>query len=149
MSVKFIFVCMMVFVLVGCGTSPYQQTVDDYMRVYPKNSLGMSKEDVVKILSPSQQKLSNTDIKQPDMYKKNGVNVEILYFRSGWNSDGLTTDDEFTPYIFNDGKLVAVGWHTLGGTKSQGQARSNNTNTTIIYPRVYVVKTFWTISGLI
>ena len=112
MSVKFIFVCMMVFVIVGCGTSPYQQTVDDYMSVYPKISLGMSKEDVVKILSPSQQKLSNTDIKQPDMYKKNGVNVEILYFRSGWN---------------------------LGGAKSQGQARSNNTNTTIIYPRGFMM----------
>ena len=143
MSVKFIFVCMMVFVLVGCASSPYQQTIDDYMNVYLKISLGMSKRDVVKILSPSQQKLSNTDIKQPDLYKKKGVIVEILYFRSGWNSDGLTTDDEFTPYIFNDGKLVAVGWQTLGGPKSQGQARSNNTNTTIIYPRGFMRGFMW------
>ena len=138
MNVIVIFVYIVAFVLVGCASSPYQKTVDDYMSVYPKISLGMAKENVVKILSPSQQQLSNTDIKQPDIYKKEGVNIEILYFRSGWNADGLTTDDEFTPYIFNDGKLVAVGWQTLGGPKSQGQAKSNNTNTTIIYSRPFM-----------
>jgi hypothetical protein len=63
------------------------------------------------------------------MYKKEGILVDILYFRSGWNSDGLTTDDEFTPYIFNDGKLVAVGWQFIGGKKSQGQS----SDTIIIY----------------
>jgi hypothetical protein len=52
-------------------------------------------------------------IKQPDRYVKDGVNVEIIYFRSGWQSDGLTTDDEFTPYLFNDGKLVAISTATL------------------------------------
>jgi hypothetical protein len=52
---------------------------------------------------------------------------------------GFVTDDEFTPYIFNDGKLVAVGWQTLGGIKSQGQARSNNTNTTIVNPAPVII----------
>ncbi len=44
---------------------------------------------------------------------------------------GFVTDDEFTPYIFNDGKLVAVGWQTLGGIKSQGQAK--DVTTVIVY----------------
>ena len=52
-------------------------------------------------------------------------------------ADGLTTDDEFTPYIFNNGKLVGIGWQVLGGPKSQGQATSDiyiqNRNTTIVY----------------
>ena len=123
------------FMLSAC--SPYQLTVDDYVAVAPQISLGMAKQEVISILQPSQRRLSNTEIKQPDMYTKDGVSVEILYFRSGWQSDGLTTDDEFTPYLFNDGKLVAVGWAVLGGAKSQGQARSstsvNVTNQTIVY----------------
>jgi hypothetical protein len=109
--------------LSGCVSSPYQATVDDYVVAYQNISLGMLKHEVVSILTPSQKRISSSELKQPDMYKKGETNVDILYFRSGWNSDGLTTDDEFTPYVFNDGKLVAVGWQSLGGAKSQGQAR--------------------------
>jgi len=121
-----IFLALLIF-LSGCAGSPYQLTVDDYMAAYPKISLGMTKQEVARILTPSQIRLSSSEIKQPDMYKKEGVMVDILYFRSGWNSDGLTTDDEFTPYVFNDGKLVAVGWQFIGGAKSQGQSRDSTT----------------------
>ncbi|MDZ7667300.1 MAG: DUF3192 domain-containing protein [Desulfotignum sp.] len=130
---------MVVVTLAGCVaiTSPYQLTLDDYMIAAPKVSLGMSKSQVVEILQPTQARLKNTDIKQPDMYKKDGTLVEILYFRSGWQPDGLTTDDEFTPYLFNDGELVAVGWAILGGPKTQGQAapETNVHTTTIVHPR--------------
>ena len=133
---------MLVFALVGCVTpiSPYQLTVDDYMVVAPKVSLGMSKAEVVELLQPSQSRLKNTEIKQPDMYKKDGTLVEILYFRSGWQSDGLTTDDEFTPYLFNDGELVAVGWAILGGAKSQGQTtpETNVHTTTVVNPTTII-----------
>jgi len=54
------------------------------------------------------------------------VLVEILYYRSGWQRDGIVTDDEFTPYIFNDGVLVAIGWTTLGGPKTQALALPEN-----------------------
>ncbi len=47
------------------------------------------------------------------------VLVEIYYMRTGWVSDGITTDDEFTPFIFNNGQLVGIGWASLGGPKSQ------------------------------
>ena len=130
------------FAITGCATviSPYQLTVDDYMLAAPKVSLDMTKSQVVEILQPSQQRLKNTEIKQPDMYKKNDVLVEILYFRSGWQSDGLTTDDEFTPYLFNDGKLVAVGWAVLGGAKSQGQTtpQTNVQTTTVVNPTTII-----------
>ena len=106
----------------GCGPSRYQLTIDDYMAEAPKVRLGMSIEEVKRILEPSQQRLKNTEIKHSEMYEKEGVFVEILYFRSGWQFDGITTDDEFTPYLFNDGKLVAVGWAILGGPKSHAQA---------------------------
>jgi len=45
--------------------------------------------------------------------------------RSARQPDGLTTDDEFTPYIFNDERLVRIGWQVLGGPKALGQATSD------------------------
>jgi len=122
-----------IILITGC-VSPYKATVDDYLSAYINIELGMSVEEVKAILDPSQTRLSNTEIKLSDKYEKEGVIVEIHYFRSGWQSDGITTDDEFTPYIFNDGILVAIGWQVLGGAKSQGQVvpRTNNSNTTSV-----------------
>jgi hypothetical protein len=113
------------FMLTGCAPSRIQLTIDEYVTAAPKVSLGMSKQEVIDILKPSQQRLKNTEIKLSDIYDKEGVLVEILYFRSGYQHDGLTTDDEFTPYLFNDNKLVGVGWTVLGGPKTQGQATSD------------------------
>lgn len=130
------FILILTLILAGCA-SPFQQTVNEYVSAAQNIDLGMDKQEVISILSPSQKRLRNTEKKHPDHYIKDGVNVEIIYFRSGWQSDGLTTDDEFTPYLFNNGKLVAIGWATLGGAKSQGQATPttniNVSNKTIIY----------------
>ena len=134
---KHYFACLLLaLVITGCAPSRHQLTVDGYMAAAPKVRLDMTKEEVIEILQPSQHRLKNTEIKHSDMYKKEGVLVEILYFRSGWQSDGITTDDEFTPYLFNDGKLVAVGWAILGGPKSQGQATPETSvyTTTIVRP---------------
>ncbi len=125
-----------VLLLAGCAglVSPYQQTVDDYMAAYPQVELGMNKVQIAEILTASQSRLSSSEIKQPDRYMKDGVAIDIIYYRSGWQSDGITTDDEFTPYLFNDNKLVAIGWHAIGGAKSQGQATDtiNNTSSSTI-----------------
>jgi len=123
-------------VLGGCvPVSVYQQTVDAYVAAYPQIDLGMTKVQVADVLRSSQAGLSNSDIKQPDRYIKDGVAVDIIYYRSGWQSDGIISDDEFTPYLFNDNKLVAIGWHSIGGAKSQGQARNttyNSSSSTVI-----------------
>ena len=68
--------------------------------------------------------------------------IEILYFRSGWQSDGITTDDEFTPYVFNDDVLVAIGWATLDGPKTQGQSRprQNIYRTTVFRPEAVLLQ---------
>jgi hypothetical protein len=142
MNFRDILLVTLSLIISGCAavTSPYQLTVDDYMLAAPRVSLDMTKSQVVEILQSSQQRLKNTEIKQPDMYKKEGVLVEILYFRSGWQSDGLTTDDEFTPYLFNNGKLVAVGWAVLGGAKSQGQTTPTTSvhTTTVVNPTTII-----------
>ncbi len=136
MSLAKVGLFFLVLSFIGCMPLPYQSTVDDYMRAAPKVSLRMSKSEVIEILQPSQRRLSNTEIKQPDIYKEDSVVVEILYFRSGWQDDGLTTDDEFTPYLFHDNKLVAIGWMILGGPKTQGQVvpQTNIYKTKIVKP---------------
>jgi Protein of unknown function (DUF3192) len=121
--------------LVGCASmdSQIQLAVDDYVAAAPKVRLGMTKAQVVELLQPSQSRLRNTDMRQPDMFTKEGALVEILYFRSGWqDNENFTTDDEFTPYLFKDGKLAAVGWAPLGGPKSQAQARSKASENAVI-----------------
>jgi hypothetical protein len=77
-------------------------------------NLGDSKQNVLRILQPTQEILTPDLSKVPDRYTKQGVLVDIRYMRSGWYPDGLKTDDEFTPYVFNDNKLVGVGWRVLG-----------------------------------
>ena len=100
----------------GC-VSKYQLTVDEYAAAAHRINLGDSKEQVLTILEPTQGRLDNSDRKYPEKYYRYGAFVEIYYFRSGWQDDYLNTDDEYTPYMFKDGKLVAIGWEALGGPR--------------------------------
>jgi hypothetical protein len=127
--IKVITVAIVSTLLTACvGAYSISPVVKDYKRVANQVSLGQSKSQVLSILSPSQKNLSAEYSKSPDQYMQDSSLIEIYYMRSGWTSDGLTTDDEFTPYVFKDGILVAIGWASLGGPKSTGQVvpRSNN-----------------------
>jgi hypothetical protein len=85
--------------------------------------LGDRKADVLAVPEPTQADLRDDERRAPDRYMDGSGTVEIYYFRSSRQPDDLTTDDEFTPYVFRDGRLVAIGWQVLGGPKTQGQAR--------------------------
>jgi hypothetical protein len=50
--------------------------------------------------------------------------------RTGWVSDGLTTDDEFTPYVFTDEVLTSIGWVALGGPKTTASPSSSPSRST-------------------
>lgn len=137
---KAVLVISALTLLSGCGAGYYiDQATSKYDAVEHQVNLGDPKEKVLAILEPTQESVPRNSRKKPDRYIKDGVNVEIFYMRTGRQADGITTDDEFTPYIFNDGKLVGIGWNLIGGPKSQGQATSDtyinttNQNTTIVY----------------
>ncbi|MDD5451748.1 MAG: hypothetical protein PHT49_07650 [Desulfovibrionales bacterium] len=123
--------------LTGCISMQIDSAISKYETVADQVELGDSKEKVLAILQPTQEGLPKSCRKNPEKYIKEGVKVEIYYMRSVRQPDGLTTDDEFVPYLFNDGKLVGIGWQMLGGPKTQGQARSDtyisNQNTAIVY----------------
>jgi len=103
--------------LAGCGLDQQfriDSVITDYYRLASQIHLGDSKEKVQEILGPLQNRLDSTQRKPSQAFQQDGKLVEIFYFRTQRIPDGLTTDDEFTPYIFIDGKLQGVGWTALG-----------------------------------
>ena len=115
-------ISLCIVALVGCASVQIGTAMKRYDDAVAQVNLGDSKQTVLSIMEPSQKSLTRKQRKAPERYLKDGVKVEIHYFRSGWQPDNLTTDDEFTPFVFNDDKLVAIGWQALGGPKSVGQA---------------------------
>jgi len=105
--------------MAGCDT--VASSIRQYHQTAGQIKLGDSKDKVLRILMPTQEELPYDEMKFSDTYMKDGDLMEIHYFRSGNQPDNLTTDDEFTPYIFKNGKLIAIGWKTLGGPKSFGK----------------------------
>jgi len=119
------------------GCEGVHSSIKQYYAVAGQIQLGDSKERVFEILMPTQKKLPFDEMMFPDSYMEGNDLMEIHYFRSGRQPDNLTTDDEFTPYIFKNEVLIAIGWKTLGGPKSHGKVvpPANITNiehTTII-----------------
>lgn len=117
---SFLFV-LLVFSLSGCVRLAIDKSIAAYDSVASQIQLGDKKDKVLSILLPSQEGLPKNAMKRPEQYIKDGVKVEIYFMRSARVPDGLTTDDEFTPYIFNNDILVGIGWTVLGGPKTQGQ----------------------------
>lgn len=137
---KLILLTLLVLVA-GCAEVKISIAIDRYQKVAPQISLGDAKEDVLAILMPAGRGLSPRLKKMPDTYMNDGSLIEILYFRSGLQSDGLTTDDEFTPYIFVDGQLVAIGWGVLGGPRTRGRVVRRQNITTRRQNRHYNAQT--------
>lgn len=109
-------------ILAACATmNSIDRAITGFEVAATKVQLGDAKDKVLAILEPTQSALAASQRKRYEEYDKDKVRVEVYYFRSSQQPDGITTDDEFTPYIFHDGKLVAIGWTTLGGPKTQAQ----------------------------
>ena len=76
------------------------------------------------ILIPTQLNLPSQFSKPPEKYIEDDKIKEIFFFRSRSFADGIVTDDEFMPYIFEDNILVAIGWTAIGGPKTQAQPKN-------------------------
>ena len=120
--------------LMGCVTHHLKNAIEQYDAVENQIKIGDPKKEVLAILLPTQQSVPRKFQKKPDKYLKDGVNVEIYYMLTLIQRDGLTTDDEFTPYLFNNDVLVGIGWDVLGGPKTHGQTR-NVTNIKTVIPK--------------
>ncbi len=123
-NMKTTVMCGVVLMVSGffCGCSNRVGTAISYYHATRSQiQLGMDKDNVLMILEPTQEGLSLRQTRGPEQYTQDGVHVEIHFFRSHANYDKILTDDEFTPYVFHDGKLQAIGWTAIGGPKTQAQ----------------------------
>ena len=117
---KTLLILLINLILVGCGVS------SDYVRTQNKNnlnkiSLNMSKSKVLDIMGTENFKQSDgTNITNPfrsETFNENNKTYEVLFYYTDFKkSDGVITDDELTPIVFFDGKVVGYGWLYLKDT---------------------------------
>jgi len=91
-----------------------------------KLSFDMSKQDVARIMGTQ-------TVRDPSGYVSNpykvetakapeGGNLEILfYYTETKKHDDVITDDELTPLVFKDNKLVGWGWSYMNGNTQKVQ----------------------------
>lgn len=114
------------FTLAACASNTIYESIDAYDKVRGQIKLGQSKEEVLSVLEPAQRNLHPAYAKTAESYIEDEKTREIYFFRSRSFNDGIVTDDEFTPYVFDDGVLVAIGWTAIGGPKTQAQTRDTD-----------------------
>ena len=112
--------------LSACVTNGIQSAISSYEQVRDQVVLGQSKQEVLAVLQPTQSGVAPRFQKAPEQYRKDGKHVEVYFVRSQSFNDGIVTDDEFTPYVFEDGVLTAIGWTAIGGPKTQAQTRDDD-----------------------
>lgn len=119
----FVVFCLLLLTT-GCAGIKIDNATRQYHAVKSQVHIGQSKNYVLGILGPSQENLGSLG-RTPDVFQNDGSTFEIHYMRSDRIPDGRNTDDEFTPYIFKDDKLAAIGWAALGGAQTHGSATAN------------------------
>ncbi len=82
--------------------------------------LGDGFESVRKKIEIKNRRWSREEIRSNESFIDGGDTVDILFLRDRRIRDGAITDDEFTPYVFRNKKLTAIGWTAIGGPKTTG-----------------------------
>lgn len=108
---------LLIVVLSGCALQLAKSAMD-HETVRNQVQLGDSQERVLALLEPIERDIPPMYKRAPDEFLIGKDRVLVYYARSALHQDGLVTDDEFTPYVFRNGVLVAKGWAALGGPRS-------------------------------
>lgn len=116
---KIFYFSLIVLFMSGCTTTAdvIDEAVREYHTVQDEIKIGDSRGDVLSLIESSQSLLKPASQKPSVRFTKDGNMYDIYYARTGRVSDGQTTDDEFTPYIFENDVLIEIGWDYLGGEK--------------------------------
>ena len=107
------------FLLAGCQTSVNEFTLAPAKYATVKNavSLGMSKVQFDRIMQPVVDVTVDRAKRPDETYTENNSIMNIVFIRSGFVEGYGFTDDEYTPYVFRNDRLVAWGWRAIGGVK--------------------------------
>jgi hypothetical protein len=111
-GILFVF-CMLI---TGCATTPFGIIGREMTRgKINKLEMGMSRQEVTKLLG----KPYRTETLQG----ADKVLLVYLYWTDIKSADGAITDDELTPLVFDNNKLIGWGWSFLEDNKNKYEIR--------------------------
>ena len=102
---KIIFIISLFF-LTGCAEDMMYYNLNEYKKIAPNISLGDDQDKVLGLLLPIQEDLPQSWKRPPEQFMIKNDAYYIHFHRTGWVSDDRLTDDESTPYVFKNKKLV-------------------------------------------
>jgi len=119
-----ILLLIFIFVINGCATSPKQKPKEPSMEekfvaLTVKNlenlSIGMSKSEALEVmragLSDFPEWLYTFNPFRSETLKIKGKTLEVLYYYVDMRGrEGVASDDELIPIVFEKGKLSCWGW---------------------------------------
>jgi hypothetical protein len=110
---------VLTLLLGGCVSMAAEESIAEYHRVAPTIRVGDSQESVEAKLKPIQDNTPELYQRPPTRFTlSNDLKVEIVYVLASRVADHRQTDDEYVPYTFADGMLIAIGWDQIGGPQT-------------------------------
>ena len=109
---KLIYLFVMAILVSGCAT--YSGFIARNRENLMKLSIGMNKQEVLNIMGTNSERVDFGTFKVTNPYRSEIMQgkdktFEILYYYTDCKAlDGAITDDELTPLVFDNGKLI--GW---------------------------------------
>jgi hypothetical protein len=125
MIMKKILLAMLCLELVGCATT-MQQAISPNRENLLKLSIGMSKEETIRVMgtqpfsaggsdflrgsrsSKGQEVTINNPYRSEILQGKDKIFEVLYYVTDDKTGSGVITDDDLTPLVFDNGKLI--GW---------------------------------------
>ena len=125
-------ITLMIVFLFGCATT-YETARANNRTKLNQLSIGMEKATVLNIMGTKTisvevaafvwDKITNP-YRTESFMSPDGKQVDILYYYTDQKaSDGAITDDELTPLVFHNGKLIGWGWRVLEDVKAKYEIR--------------------------
>lgn len=132
---RFVLLFSIVASLFGCASNEIDSAIAYHNQAAAMVQMGMSEEAFLQLMNPAM--IQNESERNPKRFSHEN-RVYVTYFiRNQRIADDLYTDDEYQPYTFGDGRLVAIGWDAIGGMKytsydlRQRRASSNKTSVNV------------------
>lgn len=118
----------------GCATVNWQSLTSINRQNLLRLSLGMTKSEALSVMgtdtktvtvrlykyrtwasaSPVEKIIINNPYKNETLRGKDDKSFEVIYYvTDDKNQDGAVSDDELTPLVFDNGKLIGWGWSFL------------------------------------
>ena len=104
---------LVILLIAGCMSSKEQIRIKNRENLL-RLSLGMPKFDVLQIMGTQTVESITNPYKVETPMGKDGSLYEVLFYHTDLkNKDGLVTDNELTPLVFEDSQLIGWGWAFL------------------------------------